>query len=297
MGNQSWAQRLKNRVFNSVHRRRVVNLFRMSRETIPEFLRSLNSYRPEIIVAYSNALYNFARELRDRRLSPHHPKSIVVGAERLLPHMRAAIEDVFQAPVFETYGSREFMLIGAECSRHHGFHLTTENLVVEVLNDDGSPTPPNCIGNVVVTDLTNFGMPFIRYLNGDRAMAGLVRCSCGRGLPVIRELVGRQADSIETPDGRKVNGVFFPHYLKDFPAIERFLVIQESLDRVRLEVVVRTDRGSFDRADVAAGITDYLGPHVRLEVVEVADIPLTAAGKQRVVLSKIPATHQSATQP
>jgi phenylacetate-coenzyme A ligase PaaK-like adenylate-forming protein len=289
MGNPPWWERARLRLFEAIQRRKVVNLFRMGRETIPEFVRELNSNRPHAIVAYSNALYTFARELRDRRMTPFRPKTIVVGAEKLHPHMRATIEEVFQAPVFETYGSREFMLMGAECDRHQGFHLTSENHIVEIVNDDGSPTPAGSVGNVVVTDLTNVGMPFIRYVNGDRAVAGFERCPCGRGLPVVPEVVGRQADQIETPDGRKLAGVFFPHYLKEFPSIERFLVVQEALDRVRVNVVVRPDWGPFDRKTVAAGITEYLGPSVRLEIDEVPAIPLTSGGKQRVVVSRLSA--------
>src|SRR2546423_8189267 len=105
--------------------------------------------------------------LADKKVTPHSPKSILVGAEKLHPFQRELIERVFGAPVFETYGSREFMLIGAECDRHDGLHLTAEQLLVEVLEDDGSPTPQGEEGNVVVTDLYNYGMPFIRYATGD----------------------------------------------------------------------------------------------------------------------------------
>src|SRR5207249_9066595 len=96
---------------------------------------------PDVIVAYTNPLYALARSLEDQGLKAISPRSIIVGAEKLHPFQRALIERVFGAPVFETYGSREFMLIGAECDRHEGLHLTTENLLVEVLDDDGRPTP------------------------------------------------------------------------------------------------------------------------------------------------------------
>src|SRR5690606_31785328 len=98
------------------------------------------------------------------------PGSIVVGAEKLHQFQREAIERVFGAPVFETYGSREFMLIGAECPEHAGLHITAENLIVEVLGSDDRPVPAGEEGDVVITDLTNTGMPFIRYRNGDRAV-------------------------------------------------------------------------------------------------------------------------------
>src|SRR5207253_162083 len=158
-------------------------------DRVPLFLERLNRYRPDVIVAYTNPLYVFAQSLEERRLAPFSPKAIIVGAEKLFPFQRALIEKVFAAPVFETYGSREFMLIGGECDRHEGLHLTAETLLVEVLDDDARPTPEGEEGNVVITDLSNYGMPFVRYVNGDRAVAGWGTCSCGRGLPLMRKVV------------------------------------------------------------------------------------------------------------
>src|SRR5262249_23980294 len=142
------------------------------------------------------------------------------------------------APVFETYGSREFMLIGAECDRHQGLHLTAEHLLVEILDDAGRPTPEGEEGNVVVTDLFNYGMPFIRYVTRDRAVAPRGACSCGGGLPLLAKVVGRQLDILSTPDGRRIPGEFFPHLLKDFPAIRRFQVVQAVPNRIQLRLVL-----------------------------------------------------------
>src|SRR5436190_1770054 len=193
---------------------------------VADFFKVHQRYRPDVIVAYTNPLYDFARMLAERGLSPRPPRSIVVGAEKLYPFQRQLIEKVFQAPVFETYGSREFMLLGAECDRHLGLHLTTENLVVEVLDDEGHPVPDGTEGNVVVTDLTNYGMPFIRYVNGDRAVAGWGNCSCGRDLPRLKQVSGRRLDIVRTPDGRHVPGELFPHLVKVFPQVRRFQVVQ-----------------------------------------------------------------------
>jgi phenylacetate-CoA ligase len=297
VGPRSRRQRWKDRLYNVVHRRTVESSFSLSEQSVPAVLANLNACRPHAIVAYTSALYFFARELHERKLVPFSPRSIVVGAEKLHPFQRELIESVFQAPVFETYGSREVMLMGAECDRHSGLHLTAENLHIEVTDDEGRPTPDGQEGNVVVTDLTNYGMPFIRYVNGDRAVAGYRMCDCGRGLPMLTQVAGRQAEMLRTPSGRVLTGLFFPHFLKDFPAVERFLVTQEELDRVRVDVVVRRDRGQFNRAAVTSGIAEYLGPDVRLEVAEVPEIPLSAAGKQRVVVSKLSVTIRPATQP
>ena len=145
LGERSWWKRTKDRLYDRLNRRVTLNCFEFRRDRVPDFLRRLNRYRPEAIVAYTNPLYAFARVLEEQRLVPYSPKSIVVGAEKIYPFQRELIERVFRAPVFETYGAREFMLIGAECDRHAGLHLTTENLVVvqETLDRVQLPAPKN----------------------------------------------------------------------------------------------------------------------------------------------------------
>lgn len=285
VGRQSWPRRCKEYLYQRLYRRRMLNAFDFGEATVPLFLKRLNRYRPDTIVAYTTPLYLFARALHERGLRPFSPRAVIVGAEKLYPFQRAMIESVFQAPVFETYGSREFMLIGAECDRHEGLHLTAEHLLVEVLDDAGRPTADGEEGDVVVTDLYNYGMPFVRYATGDRAVAGWKQCSCGRSLPLLRRVVGRRLDALQTPDGRLIAGEFFPHLLKDYPAVRQFQVTQERPDRVELRVVVREPWRQADRHAIADAAGAILGPATRLDIVPVADIPLTPAGKHRVVVN------------
>lgn len=180
------------------------------------------------------------------------------------------------------------MLIGAECEKHSGLHLSLENLHVEILDDNGLPTPKGQEGNVVVTDLFNYGMPFIRYVNGDRAVAGFEMCSCGRGLPLLKQVVGRQLDTLETPDGRKIPGEFFPHLIKDFPAIRRFQVIQEAIESITLKLVVEGGNLTLvDRENLMQQIRKCTGTAVNVRLQFVDEIPLTKAGKLKVVVHAV----------
>jgi phenylacetate-CoA ligase len=163
---QPRAARAKTFLYDRLYNRKTLSAFELSDEATPRFLRELTAWRPQVIVAYTNALYAFARSLKERGLVPPAPRSIVVGAEKLHPFQRELIEAVFRAPIFETYGSREFMLMAAQCERREGLHVTAENLIVEVVDDNGRAVPPGVEGRVVVTDLFNYAMPFSAMRTG-----------------------------------------------------------------------------------------------------------------------------------
>jgi len=290
----AWKQ-WKDTLYNWLYRRMILNSFELKEEGVADYLQRFNRYRPDVVVAYTNPLYVFARALEERRLKPYSPKTILVGAEKLHDFQRETIVRVFQAPVFETYGSREFTLIAAECDNHRGLHLTMENYFFEILDDDGLPTPDGEEGNIAITDFFNYGMPFIRYLNGDRAIAGWGTCSCGRGLPLLRGVVGRQLDVLRTPDNRMVPGEFFPHLLKEFPAVRRFQVIQDQPDRIELRAVLHGSWTDADRSYLDQQVRKVIGPAMGFDFVPVDDIALTPTGKFMVVVNRCNSPATAAT--
>lgn len=275
----------------------VLSCFEFTPEMMHRQLRRMNAWRPQVIVAYTNAAYEFARFIESEGLQVWQPKSIVVGAEKLHDFQRIVLERVFKAPVFETYGSREFMLIGAECDQHSGLHLSMENLFVEILDDEGQPTPAGEEGNVVITDLFNDAMPFIRYVNGDRAIAGFENCPCGRGLPLLRKVTGRQLDVLTTPDGRKIPGEFFPHLIKDYRSIRRFQVIQNEPHEIIVRMVTSGGLTLADLHHLEKDLREGIGPIVTLKLEQVDDIPLTRAGKLKVVVNNLQTSQSSGRLP
>lgn len=286
----------KDRLYDAVQRRYLVNTFQLSEQAVPRIHADLNRHRPDVIVAYTGALYQLARGLAERDLRPCRPNALIVGAEKLHDFQRELIEEVFQAPVFETYGSREFMLIGAECSRHCGLHLTTEHLYVEILDDDGRTTPDGQVGNVVVTDLYNFGMPLIRYALGDQAVAGLTECDCGRGLPLLRSVRGRQLDVVFTPDGRTIPGELFPHLIKDYAEIRQFQIVQSSPEQLKLRVVLAPSWTDSQRDQLLNQIRQVTGPWLTVLWQPVSSIALTQAGKHRVVVNQVSQKREASPQ-
>ncbi len=288
VGEPHRAQLLRERLYNAAFGRRVLNSFHMSEANMAEFADAIDRYRPEVIVGYVGPLVRLAQWLLANGRQVARPQSIIGAAEALHEFQREIIEQAFGCPAFNTYGCREFMLIASECERRHGLHVNADHLVVELLGPDGAAAIPQP-GEVVITDLFNYGMPFVRYANGDVATAASHGCDCGRGLPLLQRVDGRSLDAIRTPAGHVLPGEFFPHMLKDVPGLVRFQVVQRRLDQLDLAIV--RDEG-FDDASLAYirhEVAKVLGDSIDLRCRFVDDIPLTPSGKLRVTVSELPA--------
>jgi phenylacetate-CoA ligase len=263
-----------------------LNSFYLTRDSMPDYLLQINRYRPEVIVAYVAPLYELAQFIKDKSLPRRSPETIVTGAELLHPHQRTLIEEDFGCPVHSTYGCREFMLIAAECSKRGGMHINTDHLVVEVLDDRGVPASS---GEVVITDLHNYAMPFIRYINGDLATLSAEHCPCGRGLPLMQSVDGRKLDTIRTRAGHAVPGAFFPHMFKEVPTVARFQVVQNSLEDLDIVIVKLPEFNDADLTFIQREVTKILGEEIHIKYRFVDDIPLPRSGKQRVTVSHLEA--------
>ena len=275
--------RLKRGLHRALLRQRFVDCFRLAPADLDHALDMLDRFRPRCLVAYTSAAEALARRaLETKRRPPPSLASVITGAEALFPAQRELIQQGLGCLVFETYGSREFMLIAAECEERRGLHVSAENLIVEIIKD-GRPAAPGQTGEVVITDLHNLAQPFIRYRTGDLAQWARGSCPCGRGLPRLAQVEGRILDLIRSPSGQVLPGEFFPHFLKDFPAVERFQVRQDRPDRLVISLVLRRALEASEEQAVLDQTRRAL-PGVEPVIRPVEDIPVTAAGKRRVTI-------------
>ncbi|NID14528.1 phenylacetate--CoA ligase family protein [Luteibacter yeojuensis] len=286
VGEPTRAHRMKDRVYNAVFARKLLDSFHMSEATMAGYADAIDAYRPEVIVSYVGPLFRLAEWLLSQGRQVARPVSIIGAAEALHPYQREIIERAFGAPAYNTYGCREFMLVASECEHRDGLHVNADHLVVETLAADGKPTRSGS-GEVAITDLFNYGMPFIRYVNGDMSTPAASRCPCGRGLPMLASVDGRKLDAIRTPAGHILPGEFFPHMLKDVPGLTRFQLVQRSLDRLDLSIVRGRDFEDASLDYIRREVAKVLGDSAELHCHFVDDIPLTRSGKLRVTVSEL----------
>jgi phenylacetate-CoA ligase len=249
-------------------------------------LALLRKIRPSVIVCYTQSCAQFARWILDGGHRDWDDLPVICGAEAVLPGDRAVLAKAFGPAIFETYGSRETMLIAAECPAHDGMHVQEENLLVELVRD-GRPAPIGEPGDVVVTDLHNLGMPMIRYVNGDVALfAQPGRCACGRGLARLARVDGRRADTLLDRDGNGVPGIVFHVLFSDArrDIVRQFQAVQGDGGAVVLKVV----RGREYSEDAFAAITERFSGYLRGLPLSVefheAIAPHTSTGKLRTVI-------------
>jgi phenylacetate-CoA ligase len=244
--------------------------------------------RPRAIVCYTQAGADLARFVNDRGLRDWGTIPVICGAERLFAADREALTRAFGPAVFETYGSREVMLIASESPAHDGLLVQMENLIVEVLvREDGRErlAAPGELGEVVVTDLHNLGMPFIRYANGDLAVAGPTGPSaCGRAHQRLAAIEGRVTETLRDASGARVNGlVFNVMFASVGDAVRQFQAVQHADRSITLRIVPNAHFDDAARKIVHDVAARYL-PGLPFQLRTVEEIPTSPGGKRQVVV-------------
>jgi phenylacetate-CoA ligase len=283
-----FARKLKESVDHSFRREHYVDCTERSERALDRVVERIRGLRPKVIVCYSQAGAALARHVNAKGLRDWSDINVICAAERLFPSDRSAMSQAFGPGVFETYGNREVMLIAAECEAHQGLHQSMENLIVEVVVRNGDtqrPAEPGELGEVAITDLHNYGAPFVRYLTGDLAVARPnARCACGRWLSRLERIEGRATETLRDGQGNPVSGMFFSvlfAYLAD--KVREFQVIQRRDNAIDLRLV---PAGTLDDSlleAIKAHIGKYV-PGVPLRPQVVSELLPDRSGKRRVVV-------------
>jgi len=262
--------------------------FGMSNQTMKSYAEKINKYEPKVIMGYASALYTFAKFLKENQIQIYNPKGIISSAETLFDQQRNLIESVFKCKVFNRYGCREFASIAQECEHHNGLHLNIEHIYMEILDKEGKPCEPGQLGKIVITDLDNYGFPFIRYEIGDIGIFSDNKCNCGRGLPLLEKIEGRAFDIIVGTNEKYFTGTFWTILLRTYiKGIQQFQVIQENFGKLIIKIVTDGLFTENEKDKLLKYIHENCGEKMKVDIQLVDDIPLTESGKNRFIISKI----------
>jgi phenylacetate-CoA ligase len=225
----------------------LLNTNAMSVVDMDRVVRIINSHKPEIVRGYAGSLYELCKHIQHKNIPIHSPKALVSAAETLTSEMRQTIEEVWGMKVHNFYGSREIATIAGECDkgRMHVFPFWNK---VEVLDAKGNSVHEGDTGNLVLTNLFNYSMPFIRYDIADMAVQGGETCPCGLALPTLKEILGKRFETFLLRDGTILQGQTFacPIGKNLRNSIEQFQVVQSDYETFDIYYV---DKGKLTESE------------------------------------------------
>lgn len=270
---------IKTKISNLVKHNIGFDAYDTRAEVLEEIATTLRKKNIQLIRSYPQALYSLALRFKEKSWL-FNVKAILTTSEPVMPQHRALFREVFGAETFDQYGCGEIGGLAYECPAHNGLHITEERVIVEQNNNN----------ELIITDLDNFSMPFIRYWNADQAEFSDHECPCGRKSRLIKSVLGRTCDYLIGKDGQSLHWAFFWHLLFDTEiAVNRnfvkFQIVQDTKDSLVFRTVSDplTDE---DKETIVSKIKEKMGDMTVSFVVE-EDIENTKSGKYRPVINKL----------
>lgn len=270
----------------------MLNCLEMKEEDMNEYVKKINAIKPKLILAYTNSMNLFARFIQEHQLTIHPVRAIMTSSGVLFPEIRSRIEEVFHTTsIFDRYGSREVGDIACNCKNSQGLHLVPDIHYLEIVDDEGKSLPPGQSGNILITLLTNYTMPLIRYKIGDLGIMSLGKNQCGHDLPTLEKVIGRINASFKNKFGDFIiTGIFYPlFYFKE--DIKQFQMIQEEVDLILINLVLTekgklTDMRNYFR-EIEAKIEKIMGHKTTVQFHILDEIKPSPSGKYLYAFSKI----------
>lgn len=247
-------------------------------ELIRQKIKFMRGY-PSAIATFAEYLISAGRQIP--------LKAIFTTAETLFDFQREKIRAAFLCEVYNTYGCGDGMGNATDCELHKGMHVRQEVSIMQIVDKDGNEVKPGEEGEIVLTSLYDYAMPFIRYAPGDYAIKGDLECACGMKVQTLKELIGRSSDNMKFSNGRILNAFSFP-FEGLTSEIAQFQISQEERDKVFLYIVPNNKISDKQLNDFKELLEYHCGEGVVVEIKIVDKIEVPRSGKKRFVVSKVP---------
>ena len=264
----------------------------LNKASLAALAGDLLKIRPAVVIGYTSILYGLALYLKENGIVlAKPPQAVISTAEMLWPEHRQLLEESYRAPAFDLYGNSENLYIAAECTARTGLHVPMDHVYVEILADGGQARLGEP-GYLAVTDLDNMAMPFIRYRTEDIGSWSVSTCSCGRELPMLRALCGRDTDFIFDRAGEAYPCINLEpslrHLAADGHAIRQFQLIQTEQGHLQVLVVPGSGKESVLSDAILQALDQLFHGQMALNLRWVESIQSEPSGKTRFAKSTLP---------
>lgn len=274
---------VRNTIHNFLFNRKSLNSINLTRENLDTIIREWEEFRPVIVWSYVSSLYELARYMEKNKITfSNPPQGIIVTAAVLSENIREYLERILTTKVYNQYGSREVGAIACECMMQDGLHIFDFFQYVETIDLENSGDD-----EIIITNLRNFSMPFIRYQIGDIGGKQDSYCPCGRKTHMLDTITGRTSDYFILEDGTKISHGFFSQLFWFKPWVKKFQVIQKGYREVICKVVVHGDVNTEDMKDIEKKIHRIMGTACSVHFEFVDEIERSRSGKFRYVICEV----------
>lgn len=244
----------------------------ITEKTMSDFIGKFNRLKPTMLQGYVGAITQLAQFVVDKGLQVHSPKFVWTTSAPLPDSQRKLVERAFNASVCDQYGSCEIRWIAQQCPECGGLHVNTEHVLIEFVDDDNKSVPKGEYGRTLLTNLEDTVFPLIRYENGDRGRWLKGQCPCGRTLPMIDSVKGRESESFVLPSGKTINGEFLTTIFDSDPdLVSGFRVVQHKDLSMTIEYIPA--RGEDKIIALVQSFANKIGNEVKVEAKHVNAIP------------------------
>lgn len=249
----------------------------------------LSRVNPDYLLTHPTNIHRLADHCKAHGIKLPNLKQVQVISEILRPETRLAVREAWGVEVTDLYSTREVGYIAIQCPDHEHYHVQSEGALVEIVDDRGRACKPGEVGRILVTPIHNFAMPMLRYEVGDFGELG-EPCPCGRGLPVIKRILGREQNMLVLPNGEKRWTLLSDGNIRDFLAIapiRQYQFVQKTTEIIELRLVVARKLKKAEEKKIVKWMTAKLETPYTVKFSYFDDIPRSKAGKFQDFISEV----------
>ena len=209
---------------------------------------------------------------------PASLKRITTIGELVDDELRMLVAEHLRAPLHDIYTSEEAGVMALQCPHSDCYHVQSESVIVEIVDEDNRPCAPGEMGRVLVTPLMNYATPLLRYDIGDFAQVG-ASCGCGRGLPVLNRILGRRRNMLTLADGRKFWPSFGARLMQKILPITEHQFRQTEPNVVEVWLITETPISPVQERELISIVSTRLPAGMEIRIRRVSSISRPLSGK------------------
>ncbi len=278
-----WKEQRKDLILNRIR----VSAFDISKTSCMKQYERIKQFRPAYFYGYTTAIYGFCLFMKEAgiNLNDLDLKAVICTAEKMYSHHSKLFAEVLDCPIVDEYGSGENGIIAFQCKKGN-MHMMSDHMCIEFLDDENEPVKTGELGKIVITDLSSYAMPLIRYDIADMGRPSDQICSCGVNLPLMEIIEGRKEDFIRTKEGKLVHAAYLCYTLKD-DTVNEFKMYQRDINTLHVQIVKSPSFNFGSERILDQKLRTALGNDMKISFEYLDRIPREVSGKLRYFVSEM----------